>query len=415
MEVFYRVIKEALQVTLQPKVFMSDMAETFYSAWLCVMMPAKFRLFCSWHVDRAWRKNLSKVKGREKQVEVYKELRVLLEERDEAAFSRMLYQEINKLKSDPDTRDFGIYFEANYEHSASSWAYCKRLNAGLNTNMHLERMHGVIKHIYMEGKKPKRLDIAIHILMRFVRDKLYDRLIYMNKGKLTNKLSQIRLRHANSLSLQPGEIICGEDVWTVPSTKKSELYEVRRTGEMNCGCDLKCTECNTCIHSYVCTCHDSSIKFNMCKHIHLVAKYIGGANEHILESDTNLVIQEAPSNEEKDIILKELRNPMKRRLSEDIEECKAKLRKKFESILATIESREHVDIIEKQLQPIIPTIQAHSTKAMISTAPSTSKGIKFETQRRLFSTKKPHKKTSSSLSRPTESEQQAIAANLLLQ
>ncbi|XP_068085975.1 uncharacterized protein [Anabrus simplex] len=121
-----------------------------------------------------------------------------------------------------------------------------------------------------------------------------------------------------------------------------------------------------------------------------------------------------PEDEEKDIILKELHNPLKRRQSEDIEERKVKLREKFESILATIESPEHVDIIEKHLQPIIPAIQAHSTKAMINTAPSTSKAIKFETQRQLFSTKKPHKKTSSSLSRPTESEQQAVAADLLL-
>jgi len=59
--------------------------------------------------------------------------------------------------------------------------------SGLNTNMHLERMQGVIKHIYLKGKKPRRVDIAINALMRFLRDKLSDKLISNHKGKLTSK------------------------------------------------------------------------------------------------------------------------------------------------------------------------------------------------------------------------------------
>ena len=34
---------------------------------------------------------------------------------------------------------------------------------------------------------------------------------------------------------------------------------------------MKCVDCDICIHNFVCTCPDSAIKFNICKHIHLVA------------------------------------------------------------------------------------------------------------------------------------------------
>ena len=76
-----------------------------------------------------------------------------------------------------------------------SWAYCHRLQGGLNTNMHIERMHHTIKYVYLHGKNVKRLDKAIIALMSFVRDKLFDRLIVLSKGKLTTKLKDIRKRH----------------------------------------------------------------------------------------------------------------------------------------------------------------------------------------------------------------------------
>jgi hypothetical protein len=70
---------------------MSDMAEHFYIAWSDVMGPVEFRLFCSWHVLRAWKKKVnSKIKKTEKQLSVHATLRILLEELDETAFEKIL-------------------------------------------------------------------------------------------------------------------------------------------------------------------------------------------------------------------------------------------------------------------------------------------------------------------------------------
>ena len=105
------------------------------------------------------------------------------------------------------------------------WAYCFRAYSGLNTNMHLERMHGVIKYIYLKGAKPKRLNIALHALMTFLRDKLLDKLIAINKGKLTYKISCLRNRHKKSLELDPQNIVVGSDTssWEMMSERPNEI------------------------------------------------------------------------------------------------------------------------------------------------------------------------------------------------
>ena len=44
-------------------------------------------------------------------------------------------------------------------------------------------------------KHVKRLDKAIGAIMRFVKDKLFERLIVLHKGKLCTKLGTLRNRH----------------------------------------------------------------------------------------------------------------------------------------------------------------------------------------------------------------------------
>jgi hypothetical protein len=114
-KIVFTVLRQALGVSATPRVFMSDMAENFYIAWSDVMGPVEFRLFCSWHVLRAWKKNVnSKIKKTEKQLSVHATLRILLEELDETAFEKMLENFINSTTNDHELTDFGQYFLKNY-------------------------------------------------------------------------------------------------------------------------------------------------------------------------------------------------------------------------------------------------------------------------------------------------------------
>jgi len=85
-------------------------------------------------------------------------------EQDSQTFERHLEKFRIAIRNDADLSEFSQFFEALYAGCASSWAYCYRSRCGVNTNMHLERMHGIFKHIYQYKRKNKRLDTAIMAL-----------------------------------------------------------------------------------------------------------------------------------------------------------------------------------------------------------------------------------------------------------
>ena len=85
---------------------MSDMANAFYNAWIQVMSVPQHFLYCTWHVDNAWRKNLNKIKSQENKVHAYKILRTVLEELDENAFQLMITAAVKLLSENGDIQSF---------------------------------------------------------------------------------------------------------------------------------------------------------------------------------------------------------------------------------------------------------------------------------------------------------------------
>lgn len=96
---------------LHPNTLMTDMAQVFYNGWTASMGRPKYRLFCAWHVDHAWRQNLHRIQGgRTKQAQVYRLLRTVLEETDEDTFERIILIAIDNLLTDADSQEFGNSF-----------------------------------------------------------------------------------------------------------------------------------------------------------------------------------------------------------------------------------------------------------------------------------------------------------------
>ncbi|KAJ8933296.1 hypothetical protein NQ314_014124 [Rhamnusium bicolor] len=178
------------------------------------------------------------------------------------------------LEQDENTKEFGQYLKQYYgDKKVKYWAYCYRVNSGLNTNMHIERMHRTLKYIYLHEKNVKRLDKAIHAIMQFVRDRLFEHLIIRNKGKCCTKLSNLRSRHKQSENLNFDLIIPENNAWQVVSSISTQIYLVEEVNRNCTECRLICTDCDACFHQYICTCIDASIKWNICKHIHLICQY----------------------------------------------------------------------------------------------------------------------------------------------
>ena len=79
--------------------------------------------------------------------------------------------------------------------------------AGINTNMFVEAFHNTLKQVYMQGRVNRRVDKCLHVLLRLARDKAFDRLVKLEKGKNTSRLSVIHARHKASLELSSKLVI----------------------------------------------------------------------------------------------------------------------------------------------------------------------------------------------------------------
>ena len=175
---FFSSIKSRVGM-ISPGWIMTDDAEQFYTAWCSTFKcsPQPQKLLCTWHVDRAWRGHLKSIKDKELAQKIYQNLRVLLEECNEAMFETMLKDTQQQLSLSAETKDFFEYFDKYYVKRKQQWAGCYRKSSFINTNMYVEAFHRVLKHVYMKGKVNKRVDKCVHVLMRYERDKAFERLI----------------------------------------------------------------------------------------------------------------------------------------------------------------------------------------------------------------------------------------------
>ncbi|XP_050516253.1 uncharacterized protein LOC126891116 [Diabrotica virgifera virgifera] len=280
-KLFFLVIKQKVGV-IKCKSFMSDITCVFYNAWSEVMGDAQHQLYCSWHIDRAWQSNLSKIIGKEKKEWVYKTLKLLQKHVEVSTFPNKLQIILQQLANDEDTKRFGEYFAKYYFSNCEKWAYCYRQNCGINTNMRLEGMHKAIKYFYLDGKRVRRLDKGLHATLKYVRDKIVGRLIKLTKGKHNINNHETIQRHRIAISSTFNMILETPGMWNLEHNAKQ--YTVKEHCDVSKCCNFTCTFCNICIHQYTCSCPDNFINKSICKHIHFVA--INKTNSGTVESDS---------------------------------------------------------------------------------------------------------------------------------
>lgn len=93
---------------------MCDDAPAYFNAWKRIMGSIECNLLCAWHVDRAWRKNLSKISKKHKMASVYKTLKMLQIEKHSVKFEELMTQFMTTLSNDEDTTKFHEYFTSYY-------------------------------------------------------------------------------------------------------------------------------------------------------------------------------------------------------------------------------------------------------------------------------------------------------------
>ena len=428
---FFNALKQNVG-NISPAWFMSDLAEQFYTAWVASFNNRPHKLVCIWHLDRAWRENLKQLNDSTLEATVYHNLRVLLEETDKNKFEILLKETITDLSNSSNTVAFAKYFVTHYAHNKQQWAACYRQEACVNTNMYVEAFHRVLKYIYMKGRVNKRLDKCLHVLLKLARDKGFERLVKMEKGKNTERINMIRTRHQSSLKLSFSQVhnTNQASTWEVVSSETTNMYSVTLI-QSTCphNCSIRCSECNICVHMFICNCADALIKSSICKHIHLVARLQSTiANNTPLCSsatynDISLCTEKDESISdtgafsgctEEGLLLETLQD---KTMLANIATVRKDVQRAISSLSGYLQKIDNIGTLKEirsYITSAINLIRARQSIPQTFPATKTEPATKHvEKQRPFFSTKRKRKKAAVRLQKPTAKEKDYICTALL--
>lgn len=411
---FLQAVKKNVGFNITPQWVMTDDAEQFYKAWVTVFGDGPQKLLCTWHVDRAWRGAIqNKIQDKEVAALVYHNVRILMEEINVDEFEKLLHETVEQLKTSNKTKEFESYFTKYYVCRKEQWAACYRKKSGINTNMYVESFHRLIKYVYMRGRTNKRIDKLLHILMKVARDKAFERLCKLEKGKISGRLAMIRKRHAQGTQL-PTNLVTQHDStqWIVVSSEGTHEYLVcEETQECPMKCHLKCTDCSICVHSFSCNCMDALINHTICKHIHLVANsrktkqsLASGHNTHT-ESTDYLLINETRTSLSETVIPNhhEEVSDIRRRVQHKLMAMMSKIQE-VTNAEALISVEGHINVAMSMLN----VIRDNTTRNTMPPKQLHPANKNILQQRAFFSTKHKYRKPKTRIAKPTKQEQQHI-------
>ncbi|GFV62603.1 uncharacterized protein TNCV_2528281 [Trichonephila clavipes] len=248
------------------------------------------------------------------------------------------------------------YFVKNYGGRKEKWAYCHRIGCGINVNMKLGRWHRLLKYEEGNGKTIKQLDKSLSMVLNAISKKLTSRIITMERGKLTSKISTIRTRHQKSCSetenysaeqLEPAKwIVCksiGNAIYT---------YEINKVND--CDCPIRCVTCNICIHSFNCV--DYAVKFTICKHIHYICQKFPYTVENV-SNETTLTVDEDSNHlrreKEREAILREKEESVVREERAELVYERIRRRTQFINTAASVASTEQMKHLDQCLEDLM--------------------------------------------------------------
>ena len=214
MVIFFNEIQKNCGVA-HSTFFISDMAAQYFNEWVGLMgNPHPAKLVCAWHLDMEG--------GAEEKSGRSRCGRWSLQDASHRNGADN-WEQLSELpwwtpwKAGLKTKDFYKYFQKEWVPNKTKWGYCYRVALKINTNMFVEAFHQVFKRLYLGGKYNKCMDTCLVNLIRFIRDKGFDRLIKLTKGKQTYCISNITERHHRSPGMPLQSVQPKEGKWGVLS------------------------------------------------------------------------------------------------------------------------------------------------------------------------------------------------------
>lgn len=270
----------------------------FFTYSYQVMQNApKYRLFCTWHVIGAWKKQWSRINDASSRDDVKQATFDLLLEPNPVLFEEKLRVFLSSANAD--TEAFVEYFERHFVETAPNWAYCYRQNCGVHSNMALEAFHHILKYDHSDENELPWLAHTLACLEKYLVLREHDEVIQKTGNKRFSKLDNLRRKHhlakkfvdrrdvADVVTIvdERSFLVCpfdgvdkstGSKMYVVTKIVDEQMNEFRECCSYGSEvvCRLPCELCQICFHEYSCNCTDASVKNNMCVHIHAVGIFL---------------------------------------------------------------------------------------------------------------------------------------------
>jgi len=266
----------------------------------------------------------------------------------------------------------------------------------------------------MDGKKVKRLDKSIQSLMDMLRDFAHKRLMKIRKGYRGYKLFDIDKSHKKSEEIDC-PLVEGADergkVWCIQSTTTGmDIYEIRE-GDAACECQLRCKECDLCLHNMTCSC-PNYFSGNLCKHIHYWKRMQPQTSEPTLDDSSERNPLTIIDSSERDEDIRDTVNDIN--LITSTSSLVAEKKDLADFITATIhslQSSEEVQNFREKLENIMGSSHSNSQEFIESDQLSLKR--KIEKQKRFCTTKKTRSSTIKGGARRSQSMNIATSSNLV--
>ena len=413
ISIFFKEVKNKTG-ELNPTWFMSDDADQFFNAWANTFEHTPKRILCTWHVLRAWKSHLKGVRDRDKEEEVYHELKVLMDETNPKVFEVMVENACKKWKKDANTEQFADYFQKYYKGRCEQWACCYRAASGANTNMYMEAFHHVLKYKYLKGKNNRRIDRLVQSLMEYLRHKSFDRIIKLEKGKITGRIAQIQKRHRTSKVLSHELISQVEpSLWKVKSETGDNEYTVQEIAK-SCveNCNVKCIDCNVCVHLFSCSCPDSLLQHTICKHVHLICRH----RDDVSSDMDKLLTKSSVEISDSDMQDATLMNEVTLDYSPPLDVLKHRIVQQLESMINLVTLSTSVDAlktVEKSLNAAKCTLAVMQNEEAVLIPKNSVPNTKMVEKQRSFCTKKKNRRCKIKFGNPSLGQRKRIKVDLL--
>ena len=257
-----------------------------------------------------------------------------------------------------------------------------------------------MKYVYLKGTVNKRMDSCISVLLRYARDKAFDRILKLEKGKSTQRINAITKRHHASLQMSTDQVTTVDAAtWEVSSSTKPLTYTVRKHDD-SCvlNCWLRCRVCSVCVHTFSCTCPDSLLHGTICKHVHLVVRSAGNTQLNPPQ----------PNVQSSGTLLSSVQNKC---TIGGTTQIKDRLLLKVSNIAAHITATADRDMlldVEKHLNSCVNLFKAYQSQK--SNEPSNKRILQ---QRPFYSTKRKRKTAKIRLAKPSFDEKASVTTRLL--